>query len=66
MRLAGCGYGLIGSFAAGVHLEIGAEDGFAGCGDVGGGATRSMLMLPTTTIGLEDVCIHELAGWLAS
>jgi hypothetical protein len=35
---AGGGYGLVGSFAAGVHLEVGAENGFAGCGDVVGGA----------------------------
>ena len=34
---AGGGDGLVGSLAAGVVLEVGAEDGFAGRGDVWGG-----------------------------
>jgi hypothetical protein len=31
---ARCGDGLIGSFAAGMHLESGSENGFAACGNV--------------------------------
>ena len=48
---AGDGDGLIGSFAAGVNLEVGAGDGFAGEGMCSTVATRSTLMLPTTTMG---------------
>ena len=43
--------GLVGSLAAGVQLKTGADDRFAGPGMRSVCETRSMLMLPTTTIG---------------
>ncbi len=50
---ASCGDGLVGAFAAGSCIEAGADDGLAGTGIWRARVTRSMLMLPTTTIGLR-------------
>ncbi len=49
---------LVSAFAAGVHKEYAAENGFAGLWNMSGFTTMSMLILPTTRI-LFDITWNE-------